>query len=102
MPLRTLLYRSDGWDHIAKRIGMPEGPLNIWKGYPYPLNLPWRPALRSVGPDYYNLHLTFPTLLLDLAATSPEDLDLKEQVGALSTDPMERMRLFREHKEAQK
>lgn len=102
MPLRTLLYRSDGWDHIAKRIGMPEGPLNIWKGYPYPLNLPWRPALRSVGPDYYSLHLTFPTLLLDLAATSPEDLDLKDQVGALSTDPMERMRLFREHKEAQK
>lgn len=102
MPLRTLLYRSDGWDHIAKRIGMPEGPLNIWKGYAYPLNLPWRPALRSVGPDYYNLHLTFPTLLLDLAATSPEDLDLKDQVGALRTDPMERMRLFREHKEAQK
>lgn len=102
MPLRTLLYRSDGWDHIAKRIGMPEGPLNIWKTYPYPLKLPWRPALRSVGPEYYNLHLTFPPLLLDLAATSPADLDLKDELSRLTHNPLERLQMFREHREAKK
>lgn len=102
MPIRTLLYRPDGWDDIARRIGMPAAPLEVWKGFPYPERLPWRPALRSIGPDYYNLHLTFPPLLLDLAATAPADLDLKDEVGALTTDPIERLRLFREHREARK
>lgn len=99
MPLRSLLYRGDEWDEIGKRINMPEGPLAIWKEFPYPLNLDWRPAIQSVGPEYYRLHLTFPQLLLDLAATSPEDLDLKDQIAVKVSDPMERLRMFRAHKE---
>lgn len=102
MPLRTLLYRSDGWNAIANRIAMPSGPLAIWKQYPYPLNFDYRPALKCVGQDYYNLHLTFPKLLLDLSATSPEDLDLKDQIGFAVSDPMERLRLFRLAKENRK
>ena len=102
MPLRTLLYRGDEWESIANRIAMPDGPLAIWKKYPYPLNFKWRPALKSVGPDYYNLHLTFPEILLDLSATSPEDLDLKERIGLTTRDPMERLKLFRMEKEKRK
>lgn len=102
MPLRTLLYRSDGWEAIANRIAMPAGPLAIWKQYPYPLNFDYRPAIKSVGQDYYNLHLSFPKLLLDLSATSPEDLDLKDQIGATVSDPLERLRLFRQAKEKRK
>jgi len=99
MPQRTLLYRSDGWDAIANRIAMPKGALDIWKHYPYPLNFDWRPAIKCVGQDYYNLHLTFPNILLDLAATSPEDLDLKDKIGLSVSDPMQRLKLFRQEKE---
>lgn len=102
MPLRSLLYRSDEWDHIADRINMPAGPLEIWRSFPYPLNLPYRPAIRSVVPDYYNLHLTFPTLALDLASTSPDDLDLKDRIGRQTADPLERLRLFREAKDTRR
>ncbi|MHB8388822.1 MAG: hypothetical protein ACYDBH_04465, partial [Acidobacteriaceae bacterium] len=99
MPLRTLLYRSDGWEEIAGRIAMPAGPLAIWKSYPYPLSLPYRPALKGVGQDYFNLHCTFPPLVLDLAATSPRDLDLKDEIGSRIADPLERLRAFRRHQE---
>ena len=102
MPQRTLLYRSDGWDAIANRIAMPKGALDIWKQYPYPLNFDWRPAIKCVGQDYYNLHLTFPNILLDLSATSPEDLDLKDQIGLTVSDPLDRLRLFRQTKENRK
>ena len=102
MPLRTLLFRSDGHDQIASRIAMPAGPLEIWKRYPYPLNFDWRPAIKSVGQDYYNLHLTFPNILLDLSATSPTDLDLKDQIGATVSDPLQRLHLFRLAKESRK
>lgn len=102
MPLRSLLYRPDGWDAIASRIAMPAGPLAIWKRYPDPTKLSWRPGISSVGGDYYDLHLTFPKILLDLSATSPDDLDLKDHIGQITRDPMERLRLFREAKEKRK
>jgi len=95
MPLRSLLYRSDEWEAIAERINMPRGPLAAWRAFRYPLNDAWRPAIRSVGPDYYNLHLTFPPLILDLASTAPHDLDLKEAIGRQTRDPLERLRLLR-------
>ena len=95
MPLRSLLYRGDEWEEIARRINMPAGALAAWRRFRYPLGEPWRPAIRSVGPDYYQLHLSFPELILDLASTSPADLDLKEAIGAQTRDPLERLRRFR-------
>ncbi|MHB8454004.1 MAG: hypothetical protein ACYDDO_04745 [Acidiferrobacterales bacterium] len=91
MPLRSLLYRGDEWEAIAGRINMPPGPLSAWRAFRYPLNDPWRPAIRSVGPEYYNLHLTFPPMILDLASTTPRDLDLKAAIGARTRDPLERL-----------
>ena len=84
---------------------MPAGALAVWEAYPDAVtaNLPWRPAMRSVGGDYYNLHLTFPRILLDLAATGTgggiADLDLKDEIGKRIADPLERLREFRRRRE---
>ncbi len=99
MPLRSLLYRGDEWEDIGKRINMPDTPLNIWKQFPYPMRMDWRPAIRSVASDYYNLHLTFPNIILDLGNTNPDDLKIKEQIAKDIDDPLERLSLFRQYKE---
>ena len=96
MPLRSLLYRNDGWEEIADRIGMPGRALEIWRRLPFPLHLPWRPAIRSVGPQYYGLRLTFTAMVLALADTTPEGLALKERLGAEISDPPTRLARFRE------
>ena len=96
MPLRSLLYRNDGWEEIAERIGMPGRALEIWKRLPFPLHLPWRPAIRSVGPQYHGLRLTFPAGILALADTTPEGLARKERLGAEISDPLARLARFRE------
>ena len=96
MPLRSLLYRSDGWEEIAARIGMPERALELWKRLPFPLNLPWRPAIRSVGPQYYGVRLSFPRALLALADTTPEGLARKERLGAEVSDPLTRLARYLE------
>ena len=98
MPIRSLLYRTDGHDEIGKRINMPAGPLGIWRSYHYPLNQTWRPGIRSVGNQFYDLHLTFPELVLNLASTSPDDLKLKEAIGKEVKDPMHRLELFKQRK----
>ena len=92
MPLRTLLYRPDGHEAIASRITMPEGILPIWKAFPYPEKLPYRPGLRSVGDDWFNLHLTFSKDMLALVDTS--QLARKKQIASQTTDPLERIALF--------
>ncbi len=96
MPLRSLLYRNDGWEEIAERIGMPGRALEVWKRLPFPLHLPWRPAIRSIGPQYYGLRLTFPAAILALADTTPEGLARKERLGAEISDPLARLARFYE------
>lgn len=98
MPLRTLLYRPDGHDQIASRLAMPQGAKAVWQSFPYPEKLPYRPGLRAVGEDWYNLHLTFPPELMALADTSM--LPLKEQIAAQTIDPVKRIELFHAMKEA--
>ncbi|RFA24175.1 hypothetical protein CAI21_22545 [Alkalilimnicola ehrlichii] len=95
MPLRNFLYRQAGHAAIADRVKMPSGPRAVWEDMPNPLGLPWRPAIRSVGDRYYNLHLSFPQMLLDTANTDPSILDLKEDISRRSNDFFERLRLFR-------
>ncbi|MHB1951400.1 MAG: hypothetical protein ACYCQK_07995, partial [Acidiferrobacteraceae bacterium] len=101
MAIKTLMYRSDQWDEIAARIGMPEGPLGAWKAFPYPLREPWRQAIRGDEGRYFKLHLTFPTVLLDLAATSPPMLDAKRRIGSQTRDPLDRLRLLAREREGQ-
>jgi len=98
MPLRTLLYRPDGHDEIARRLSMPRGAQDVWGSYPFPEKLAYRPGMRAVGEDWYNLHLTFPPELMALADTSM--LPLKEEIAAQTIDPIKRIELFYAMKEA--
>ena len=91
MPNRNLLFRTGSHDLIADRIGMPEGARTVWKNFEYPVDKPYRPAIRSTGDEYHHLHLTFPQALLDLADTSPAALSFKEIIGRGTHDPVERL-----------
>lgn len=95
MAFKQFLYRADQWDEIAARVGMPQGALAVWRHFAYPLNESWRPALRGHEGRYFNLHLTFPQLLLDLADTTPEMLDRKQEVARRTPDVQERLALLR-------
>ncbi len=92
MVYRSLLYREDEHDDIASRIGMPTGALNVWRNYAYPLDLPYRPGMRSAGDQWFDLHLTFPESVLAVADTRPTILDAKDRIAAELTDPLERVR----------
>ena len=96
MSLRSLLYREDEHDEIAKRLNMPTGAMDVWRGYPFPMEFDWRPAMRSVGDRYFNLHLSFPQRVLDLANTDPAILDLKASIGMQTQDPLERLQRLSE------
>jgi hypothetical protein len=64
----------------------------------------YRPGLRLVGDDCFDLFLTFPQSLLDLSGTDtsckPTDLEIKDQVAMQTKDPFERLKLFRESRNA--
>lgn len=96
MSLRSLLYREDEHDEIAKRLNMPAGAVDVWRGYPFPMEFDWRPAMRAVGDRYFNLHLSFPKRVLDLANTDPVILDLKASIGMQTDDPLERLQRLSE------
>ncbi len=99
MHFGSLMYRGAEWDDIAERLSIPEVPLSLWRNFPDPIDFPWRPSLQSVGDRYYNLHLTFPKLLLDLGNSNDGDLILKDKIAKDIQDPLERLRIFREYKE---
>ena len=96
MSLRSLLYREDEHDEIAKRLNMPAGASQVWRDYPFPMEFDWRPAMRAVGDQYFNLHLSFPERVLDLANTDPAILDLKASIGLHERDPLARLELLKE------
>ena len=100
MRLRSLLYRPDEHEDIARRIDMPPGALSIWRSWKDPTEFAWRPAMRSVGAEYFNLHLSFPGMILDLASTTDRDLTLKEEIGKSTHDPFERLQRLREARSA--
>ncbi len=92
MPLRSLMYRPDGHDEIASRIAMRPALVDVWKRFPYPEKLDYRPGLRSVGEDWYNLHLVFPPEALAMVDTSR--LALKNRIAERIADPRERIAQF--------
>ncbi len=104
MQFKSLLYRPDEHQAIAERISLGDAALQRWRSYPNPMGKPYRPGLRLVGDECYDLFLTFPQALLDLAASDtrnkPTDLAIKAEVAALTRDPFERLQLFRERRHA--
>lgn len=99
---RELLYLQDGHDEIAQAMKVNPSVLRRWKAYPDPeavnRTLNYRQGIKMVGEDAFDLHLTFPQILLALADSSPDGLELKEKIGQRTRDPLERLRLFMEEK----
>ena len=60
----------------------------------------YRQCIKMVGEDAFDLHMTFPQILLDLADSSPESLALKDRIGKQTSNTIERLRLFREAQSA--
>lgn len=104
MQFKSLLYRPDEHAEIAQRISLSQGALDKWQSYKNPMGKPYRPGLRLVGDACYDMFLTFPETLLDLSATDssskPTDLEIKDQVSMQTKDPFERLKLFREIRNA--
>jgi len=104
MQFKSLLYRPDEHSEIAERISLAPGALQKWQSYKNPMGKPYRPGLRLVGDDCFDLFLTFKQSLLDLSATDtsckPTDLEIKDQVAMQTRDPFERLKLFRELRNA--
>lgn len=104
MQFKSLLYRPDEHAEIAARISLAPGALQKWQAYKNPMGKPYRPGLRLVGDDCFDLFLTFKQSLLDLSATDtsnkPTDLEIKDQVAMQTKDPFERLILFRELRNA--
>jgi hypothetical protein len=100
MQFKSLLYRPDEHLEIAERISLAPGALQKWQAYKNPMGKNYRPGLRLVGDDCFDLFLTFPQTLLDLSGTDtsckPTDLEIKDQVAMQTKDPFERLKLFRE------
>ena len=104
MQFKSLLYRPDEHLEIAQRISLTQGALQKWQAYKNPMGKNYRPGLRLVGDDCFDLFLTFEQTLLDLSGTDtsckPTDLEIKDQVAMQTKDPFERLKLFREIRNA--
>ena len=96
---RTFLYRQKGHEELCERVRMPDAALHKWMAMPAPFNFDWRPAVRGVGNEYYDLRLTYPQVHLDLTGTQPQDLEYKALIEQVTIDPMERLALLRRAKE---
>ena len=92
--LRNLMYRKEDHTRMAEILGLRPGPLARWKNYPATDRLNWRPALRQVHDHYYDLYLTFPQIVLDIASTNPIDLALKKDIGAQTRDIFQRLEML--------
>ncbi|EAR07575.1 hypothetical protein [Reinekea blandensis] len=99
---KELLYMESGHQEITRVYDIPQKAIDVWRSFPDPkaAGLDYRQAVRFLGDNrFFNLHLTFPQVLLDLADTSRASLDLKDEIEKITSDPWERLRLFREKKE---
>ena len=96
-PLKNLWWRDREWEKISGILdGLPETPLNLWKAYKNPYNLNYRQGMRIVHGKYYDLHLTFPQVVLDIASTSRAERAEKQRIEVQTNDVWERLRLLQD------
>ncbi|MBL4703857.1 MAG: hypothetical protein JKY54_05010 [Flavobacteriales bacterium] len=97
---RTFLFAEDGHDEVARAYKMNDTVLNTWRSYqnPEPIGKPlqYRQGIRQFGDHAFDLHLKFPKSLLMLANSNATVLDLKAEIGKVTTDPFERLKLLEE------
>lgn len=92
---RSLLYTQAGHDQIKNAVpNISDRALACWKNYPDPKTLShmnYRQGVRMMGDRSWDLHLTFPQSVLDLANSDPDVLALKKEIGEQISDPFERL-----------
>jgi len=77
------LFMEDEHDEFARKFKLPDLLRDRWKDrqyYPEPssVGLPYRQAIRRYGDKYYELMIHTPKFILQLAASNPKDLDIKD------------------------
>jgi hypothetical protein len=96
MPIQNLLYRQDQYDEIAKRLQIPDHVKKIWTKLENPINKNYRPHIKRVGDDWWNLYNIFPKDLLDIASTSPSEMPIKKEIAdRMPADVWKRLKEFR-------
>lgn len=97
---REFMYMQSGHKEAGQLYRINDRALHRWQSFNDPeaagSHMNYRQCLRMVGDDCFDLHLKFPSSLLDLAHSSPQALQLKNAIGAKTNDPFERLKLFRE------
>ncbi|MDX1694884.1 MAG: hypothetical protein R3208_14050 [Ketobacteraceae bacterium] len=97
---RELLYLQSGHRKVAELFRLNDTVLDRWLSFRDPeaagRTMNYRQCIKMVGEDAFDLHMTFPQLLLDLGDSAPRALAIKEEIGQQTQDPIERLKLFRE------
>jgi hypothetical protein len=95
---KNLMYYGTEHGDIADIFKLSDNAMNIWKKYRDPLEarFPYRQCLRVKGDKHYDLHLTYPQVFSDLTNSNPKAVSLKEEINLMTSDPFERLTLFRE------
>lgn len=100
---RNFMFLQDGHQETAKKFNMNDRVLRRWQSYKDPeapgFDLQHRECMRMHAESSFDLHLKFPQPILDLAHSSPDALKIKNEIGKITKDPFERLRLFRERME---
>ena len=98
---KTLLSRGDGHIEIGQQLKIPQSIVTKWQNFQSPEVMDkkgYRNGIVCQQGDWYNLHLQFPQLLLDLMNTKAQDKGLREIVYSRESDPFKRIQLFNELK----
>ena len=101
MTHKEYLYMEGEHSDVRDVFDMSDRALSSWQSFPDPQNLNYRESLRYIEKDrYFRLHLTWPQSLIDMCDSRGDSLNLKDEIGLITKDPFERLRLFRERKDA--
>ncbi|MCG8313815.1 MAG: hypothetical protein MI976_11410 [Pseudomonadales bacterium] len=102
---RELLYLQSGHAKVADMFRLNHSVMDRWAAFRDPESagktMNFRQCIKMVGEDAFDLHMTFPQVLLDLGDSSPNALSIKNHIGEFTKDPVERLKLFREAKKSE-
>jgi len=99
---KSLLYMDSGHEEVADYFPkIPKRAIDIFSNYEDPEKLDYRQGIRSFGKKTHDIRYMFPQSILDLGDTfSPKTLTYKKEIAEMTSDPLERLRLYRERMQA--
>jgi len=97
--LMSFMARADKWDEIADHVGMPLTARTLWSQYSTDFdNMNFRQAMCRFNGQWHDLHLTYPSLCLDINTSSFDDRNLRHVIEGETDDLFERIKLLRERR----